>query len=156
VDFKNTILILTSNLGSHYLLDGIEADGSISQEAQDAVDQLLKATFRPEFLNRLDETVLYKPLSRDNIEKIVDLQLAQLNARLDDKQLVCTVSPEAKQYIIDSAYDPQYGARPLRRFIQHSVETLIAREIISGEYVPGDKLEVIMRDGEMVVQEVIL
>ncbi len=153
VDFKNTILILTSNLGSNYLLDGIDANGNISAEAQEAVQQLLKATFRPEFLNRLDETVLYKPLTRNNIEKIVDLQLAQLNTRLEDRQLHCTVSPEAKQFIIDSAYDPQYGARPLRRFIQHSVETLIAREIIAGEYVPGDQLEVAMKNGEMVVNE---
>ncbi len=151
VDFKNTIIILTSNLGSQYLLDGIDANGNISDEAKANVQQLLKATFRPEFLNRLDEIVFYKPLTRENIIKIVDLQLNEVNERLADKQISCTVTPEAKQFIIDSAYDPQYGARPLRRFIQHTVETLIAKEIIAGDYVPGDRLEVVMENGSMAV-----
>ena len=151
VDFKNTIIILTSNLCSQYLLDGIDANGNISDEAKANVQQLLKATFRPEFLNRLDEIVFYKPLTRENIIKIVDLQLNELNERLADKQISCTVTPEAKQFIIDSAYDPQYGARPLRRFIQHTVETLIAKEIIAGDYVPGDRLEVVMENGSMAV-----
>ena len=151
VDFKNTIIILTSNLGSQYLLDGIDANGNISDEAKANVQQLLKATFRPEFLNRLDEIVFYKPLTRENIIKIVDLQLNELNERLADKQISCTITPEAKQFIIDSAYDPQYGARPLRRFIQHTVETLIAKEIIAGDYVPGDSLEVVMENGSMAV-----
>ena len=122
VDFKNTILILTSNLGSEYLLNGITDNGEISEEARSQVEQLLKRSFRPEFLNRLDEIVFYKPLTKDNIVKIIDLQMDALNARLADKQLRCELTPEAKQFIIDAAYDPQYGARPLRRYLQHTVE----------------------------------
>lgn len=152
VDFKNTIIILTSNLGSQYLLNGIDEDGSISEAAKEDVQMLLRATFRPEFLNRLDEIVFYKPLTRENIEKIVDLQLSELNTRLVDKQLCCMVTPEAKQFIIDSAYDPQYGARPLRRFIQHTVETLIAKEVITGSYLPGEQLDVIYADDVLSVQ----
>ncbi len=151
VDFKNTIIILTSNLGSQYLLEGIGADGSITAEAKEQVEQLLRRSFRPEFLNRLDEIVFYKPLTRDNITKIIDLQVADLNARLAEKQLVCHVSDAAKKLIIEAAYDPQYGARPLRRYVQHTVETLIARKILKGDILPSTALRVDVENGELVV-----
>jgi len=151
VDFKNTIIILTSNLGSQYLLEGIDAQGFITEEAKAQVEQLLRRSFRPEFLNRLDEIVFYKPLTKDNITKIIDLQIADLNARLADKQLVCRVSDEAKALIIEAAYDPQYGARPLRRYVQHAVETLIARKILRGDILPGTTLEVTVENGELYV-----
>ena len=131
IDFKNTIIILTSNLGSQYLLDGIDANGEISQEAKDQVDQLLKRSFRPEFLNRLDEIVYYKPLTKENITSIVDLLIGSLNKRLADKQLTVELTPAAKTYVIDNGYDPLYGARPLRRFLQHTVETLVGRKMIA-------------------------
>ena len=127
VDFKNTIIILTSNLGSQYLLDGIDENGEIRQEAREQVDALLKQSFRPEFLNRLDEIVFYKPLTKDNVTHIIDLMVADINRRLEDKQLTVTLTPAAKDEIIESAYDPIYGARPLRRYLQHTVETLISK-----------------------------
>lgn len=142
VDFKNTIIILTSNLGSQYLLEGIAADGSITEAAKAQVSALLKQSFRPEFLNRLDEIVFYKPLTRENITGIIDLQLRDLNRRLADQQLRCTVTDAAKAFIIDAAYDPLYGARPLRRYVQHTVETLIARNILVGDVEPGGVLQV--------------
>ena len=151
VDFKNTILILTSNLGSEYLLNGITDNGEISKEARSQVEQLLKRSFRPEFLNRLDEIVFYKPLTKENIVKIIDLQMDALNARLADKQLRCELTPEAKQFIIDAAYDPQYGARPLRRYLQHTVETLLARRIVEGNVSPGATLRVEVRDDALQV-----
>ena len=151
VDFKNTILILTSNLGSEYLLKGITDNGEISEEARSQVEQLLKRSFRPEFLNRLDEIVFYKPLTKENIVKIIDLQMDALNARLADKQLRCELTPEAKQFIIDAAYDPQYGARPLRRYLQHTVETLLARRIVEGNVSPGATLRVEVRDDALQV-----
>ena len=152
VDFKNTIIILTSNLGSQYLLEGIDDAGNISQEARDQVEALLRRSFRPEFLNRLDEIVFYKPLTKENITKIIDLQINDLNKRLADKQLHCHVSDEAKQFIIDAAYDPQYGARPLRRYVQHTVETLIARKILKGDVLPGQTMEVAVQGGELCVE----
>ena len=142
VDFKNTILILTSNLGSTFLLDGIGPDGEITPEAREQVNALLKQSFRPEFLNRLDEIVFYKPLTRENIAAIVDLQIADLNRRLANKQLSCTVTPEAKRYIVEQGYDPIYGARPLRRYIEQRVETLIARKILADDLAPGTRLSV--------------
>ncbi len=151
VDFKNTILILTSNLGSEYLLNGITDNGEISEEARSQVEQLLKRSFRPEFLNRLDEIVFYKPLTKENIVKIIDLQMDALNARLADKQLRCELTPEAKHFIIDAAYDPQYGARPLRRYLQHTVETLLARRIVEGNVSPGATLRVEVRDDALQV-----
>ena len=151
VDFKNTILILTSNLGSEYLLNGITDNGEISEEARSQVEQLLKRSFHPEFLNRLDEIVFYKPLTKENIVKIIDLQMDALNARLADKQLHCELTPEAKQFIIDAAYDPQYGARPLRRYLQHTVETLLARRIVEGNVSPGATLRVEVRDDALQV-----
>ena len=152
VDFKNTIIILTSNLGSQYLLEGIDADGSITQEAKNAVNDLLRHSFRPEFLNRLDEIVFYKPLTKDNITHIIDLLVAELNRRLADKQLTVALTPAAKQYIIDSAYDPAFGARPLRRFVQHSVETLISRKIIADQVEEGDTLTVDCVNGQLTVE----
>ena len=152
VDFKNTILILTSNLGSQYLLEGINADGEISQEARDQVDQLLKRSFRPEFLNRLDEIVYYKPLTKENVTAIVDLLLGSLNRRLADKQLKVELTPAAKTYVIDNGYDPLYGARPLRRFLQHTVETLVSRKMIADEVLPDTTLVVDCQGDQLVVR----
>ncbi len=137
VDFKNTILIMTSNIGSQYLLEGIGTDGEISAQARELVNTELRAHFRPEFLNRLDETIFFKPLTRDNIGGIVELLLADLNGRLADKELFIRLTPEAKEYIIAEAYDPVYGARPLKRYLQKHVETLSARLILADEAAPG-------------------
>ena len=141
VDFKNTILIMTSNLGSEYILDGIQ-DGDITPEARAQVDRLLKTHFRPEFLNRIDEIVYYKPLTRDQISRIVELMLRSLNERLKDRQLQVTLTPEAMERVIDQGFDPVYGARPLKRFLQSRVETLIARRIIAADIQPGQTLVV--------------
>ena len=151
VDFKNTIIILTSNLGSQFLLDGIGPDGEISAEAREQVNELLKRSFRPEFLNRLDEIVFYKPLTKANITHIIDLMVHALNDRLAEKQLSCVLTDAAKQFIIDAAYNPIYGARPLRRYLQHTVETLISRQIIADRVQPGDTLTVDVWDGELSV-----
>ncbi|MBQ1743027.1 MAG: ATP-dependent chaperone ClpB [Oscillospiraceae bacterium] len=151
VDFKNTIIILTSNLGSQFLLDGIDERGEISEEARRQVSELLKRSFRPEFLNRLDEIVFYKPLTKENITHIIDLLVDDLNRRLADKQLTVELTDAAKQYIIDAAYDPIYGARPLRRYVQHTVETLIGRKIIADEVENGQTLKVDCKDGDLVV-----
>ena len=152
VDFKNTIIILTLNLGSQYLLDGIGADGEITNEAKEQVQTLLHRTFRPEFLNRLDEIVFYKPLSKENITGIIDLQIAALNRRLADKQLRCELTQAAKQFIIDAAYDPQFGARPLRRYVQHTVETLLAKKILEGSVQSGSTITVDTENGELVLR----
>ena len=148
VDFKNTIIILTSNLGSQYILDGIE-NGAITGAARAQVDALLKTSFRPEFLNRLDEIVYYKPLSKEEIGGVVDLLLARLKARLADKQLTLRVTDAAKRHIIDGGYDPVYGARPLKRYIQAKVETLVARAIIADDPAPGTVLTVDEKGGEL-------
>ena len=150
VDFKNTIIILTSNLGSQYLLDGIEPDGSISEEAQEAVMAELKRSFRPEFLNRLDETILFRPLTKDNLNGIIDIMVASLRKRLADRGLGLELTDEAKSLIIERGFDPLYGARPLRRYLQSSVETLIARRILSGEVAPDSTIVVDAEDGELV------
>ncbi|MBE6821945.1 MAG: ATP-dependent chaperone ClpB [Ruminococcaceae bacterium] len=142
VDFKNTIIILTSNLGSGAILEGIDADGKISDEAKNQVHAMLKQQFRPEFLNRLDEIVFYKPLTRNEIDRIVDLMMADLERRLEEKQLSVKLTPAAKQYIMDQGFDPVYGARPLRRFIQSKVETLIAKRIITADLKPRTVLTV--------------
>jgi ATP-dependent Clp protease ATP-binding subunit ClpB len=152
VDFKNTIIILTSNLGSQYLLDGIGPDGEISQQARDQVNGLLKQSFRPEFLNRLDEIVFYKPLTKANVTSIIDLMLAGLNRRLADKELTVELTDAARDFIIDAAYDPLYGARPLRRYLQHTVETLISRQIIADQVESGAKLTVDVQNGSLTVQ----
>ena len=140
VDFKNTILIMTSNIGSQYLLDGIQDDGSISEEARNLVMQDLRAHFRPEFLNRLDETIMFKPLTKDNIGHIVDLLMKDLNKRLADQELRVELSPAAKQFVIDGGYDPVYGARPLKRFVQKEVETSTAKLILGGQVSEGDTI----------------
>ena len=151
VDFKNTIIILTSNLGSQYLLEGITPDGSISDQAKANVEQLLKRSFRPEFLNRLDEIVFYKPLTRENVTAIIDLLIADLNRRLESQGLSVTLTEKAKAEIIDRSYDPAFGARPLRRYLQHSVETLIARKVIAGDVVEGGMLTVDVTEGQLTV-----
>lgn len=142
VDFKNTIIILTSNIGSAYILDGITESGEIEKNAVDKVNELLKASFRPEFLNRLDEIVFYKPLLKEDIKKIVDLMMIDLIKRLKDKNLILELSDEAKNYIIDKGYDPNYGARPLKRLIQSEVETLLAKKIIEGDIEQGSVMRV--------------
>ena len=152
VSFKNTIIILTSNLGSQFLLDGIDAGGEITPDARAQVEALLKRSFRPEFLNRLDEIVFYRPLTKENIIHILDLLAADLNRRLAGKRLTVTLTGAAKDFILDSAYDPIYGARPLRRFVQHSVETLIGKRIIAGQVEEGSTLTVDLRGGELAVE----
>ena len=151
VDFKNTIIILTSNLGSQYLIDGITADGEISDEAKEQVGALLKENFRPEFLNRLDEIVYYKPLTRDDVGKIAELLLKGLSKRLAEKQLGLEITPAAKRLIVENGYDPVYGARPLKRYLQSRIETLIARTIIAEELSQGDVIEVGEKNGDFVV-----
>jgi len=152
VDFKNTIIILTSNLGSQFLLDGIGADGEISEVARGQVNELLKRSFRPEFLNRLDEIVFYKPLTKDNVTHIIDLMVADLNRRLADKQLTVELTDAAKAQVIEAAYDPIYGARPLRRYLQHTVETLIGRKIIADQVEAGKTLVVDFEDAQLTVK----
>ena len=145
VDFKNTILIMTSNLGSEYILNGIE-DGELTAEAQGMVDRLLKTHFRPEFLNRIDEIVTYKPLTKAEISRIVGLMVDALNKRLTDKQLRVALTDAAMDSIIDQGFDPTFGARPLKRYLQSKVETLIARRIIAADVKPGDVLTVDVDD----------
>ena len=154
VDFKNTILIMTSNLGSEFILDGIR-EGEISPEARGQVDRLLKSHFRPEFLNRIDEIVYYKPLSRDQISSIVYLMLAGLNQRIADRRLSVELTESAMTYIIDQGFDPVYGARPLKRYLQSHVETLIARKIISGDVKPGSTMVVDLSEEGLVVSSII-
>ena len=152
VDFKNTILILTSNLGSESILNGINADGTIEESAKEQVRALLRRTFRPEFLNRLDEIVFYKPLTKENVTKIIDLQIAKLNDRLADQQIRCELTPAAKAAIVDAAYDPQYGARPLRRYVQHTVETMLSKRLLRGDVTPGQTVTVDAENGELVMK----
>jgi ATP-dependent Clp protease ATP-binding subunit ClpB len=149
VDFKNTIIILTSNLGSSILLDGIAEDGSLSQESLDGVQALLRQNFRPEFLNRLDEILCFKPLMKEQIRKIIDLQVKDLRSRLKDKELDLDISEEAKDQIIADSYDPAFGARPMKRYLQSTVETMIARKIIAGDYEPGQTIHIKVKDGAL-------
>ena len=150
VDFKNTILIMTSNIGSQYLLDGIEPNGEISEKAQEMVHKDLRAHFRPEFLNRLDEIIMFRPLTKDNIGHIVDLQIADLNRRLADQQLKIELTDAAKKYVVDGGYDPVYGARPLKRFVQKNVETLSAKLILGGDVHEGDTIVIdVGADGKL-------
>ena len=148
VDFKNTIIIMTSNLGSDIILDGIE-DGEISPQAREKVTMLLRNSFRPEFLNRIDETVFYKPLTRENIGGIIGLLIEELRSRLEDRQLGLRITEGAKDYIAEEGYDPQYGARPLKRFLQSKVETLAAKLIISEDPAPGSTLVIDYEGGEL-------
>ena len=152
VDFKNTIIIMTSNLGSDIILDGIDKNGEISDSARDGVSMLLKRSFRPEFLNRLDEIVFYKPLTKDNIKSIIDLLIKNLSLRLLKKRLYLEITDEAKNYVIDAAYDPMYGARPLKKFLQSRVETLIARKIISEDIAPDTVITVDYNGSELIAK----
>lgn len=151
VDFKNTIIILTSNLGSEYILEGIDKDGNISSEAEEKVNSLLKQSFRPEFLNRLSEIILYKPLKKEQIEKILDLLIEDLSKRLEDKQIKISLTDSAKGYLIDNGYDSAYGARPLKRFVQKKLETLIARKILEQVIVPNSNVEIDFDGNELVI-----
>ncbi len=147
VDFKNTVIILTSNLGSQFLLDGIGADGEITEDARASVDQLLKQSFRPEFLNRLDEIILFKPLQKSDISRIIDLCIKDINKRLADRDMHLKMTPAAITYCVDNGYDPQFGARPLKRFIQKNVETLAAKAILEGRIIEGNTILIDCRDG---------
>ncbi len=149
VDFKNTILIMTSNIGSQYLLDGIKEDGSISEECEQQVMEQLRGSFRPEFLNRLDEIIMFKPLTRENIGNIIDLMMKDVNARLSDQDVHIELSDAAKEYIVEGGYDPVYGARPLRRYLEKNVETLAARLIIAGEAGMGDTIVFDVENGKL-------
>ena len=153
VDFKNTILIMTSNIGSPYLLEGIEENGEIKQEARDAVERDLRAHFRPEFLNRLDEMIMFKPLTKENIGGIVELLLADLNKRLKDQELSIELTKAAKDYIIEGGYDPVYGARPLKRYVQKYVETLTAKLILAGNISAGSRIVIDVENDELVAHE---
>ena len=150
VDFKNTILILTSNLGSEFLLGGIREDGEIEASAKAQVEALLRRSFRPEFLNRLDEIVFYKPLTKANVTKIIDLQIAKLNDRLASQQIRVELTEAAKLAIVEESYDPQYGARPLRRYVQHTVETMLSKRLLRGEVLPGQTVTVDAQNGELI------
>ena len=151
VDFKNTIIIMTSNLGANVILESVGADGRISEQASQEVNRLLRATFRPELLNRIDEIITFNPLTKDEVKRIVDLMLANVTKRLSDKQLKLEVSPLAKDYIVDNGYDVSFGARPLKRFIQHNVETAIAKSILSGNVKPNSTLVVDVKDNELTI-----
>ena len=152
VDFKNTIIILTSNLGSDYILEGIQENGEISEEAKEKVQNLLKQSFRPEFLNRLDEIVFYKPLRKNEISKILELLIKDLERRLEDKHIKLELTQSAKDYLINNGYDEVYGARPLKRFVQKKLETLIARKILTQEILPNTKVVVDCKDNELVIK----
>ena len=152
VDFKNTILIMTSNIGASYLLEGIDSNGQIDEGAENAVMEELRAHFRPEFLNRLDETILFKPLTKDNITGIIRLIIDDLNRRLSDRELTVELSPEAQSFIVENAYDPVYGARPLKRYIQKYVETLSARLILADQVEQGDTIRIALRDEELTAE----
>ena len=149
VDFKNTIIIMTSNLGSQYLLDGIDADGNISPEAEKEVMEDLQGHFRPEFLNRLDEIIMFKPLSKENIGGILSLQMDDLNKRLSDREIKVALSPEAEHFVVEHGYDPVYGARPLKRFLQKHVETLSAKLILEDQVRQGDTILIDVKDGAL-------
>ena len=153
VDFKNTILIMTSNIGANYLLDGIESDGTISEDAENAVMTELRSRFRPEFLNRLDEIIMFHPLTKENIGGIIQLIIDDLNRRLSDRDLHLELTPEAKQFVVDNAYDPAYGARPLKRYIQKHVETLAARLILQDAVDEGDTILIDVKDGSLTAEK---
>ncbi len=149
VSFKNTIIIMTSNLGSTHLLDGIDADGHIDEKTRTQVMNLLKTSFRPEFLNRLDDTVLFKPLNKKEIKQIVELMLDELRARLSARDISLEVSDEVKDHIVEEGFDPVYGARPLKRFIQHHFETQLARSLVSGEITDGHTVRAELNEGAL-------
>jgi ATP-dependent Clp protease ATP-binding subunit ClpB len=152
VDFKNTIIILTSNLGSEYLLGGINADGVIEEAAKAQVHGLLRRSFRPEFLNRLDEIVFYKPLTKEDVTRIIDLLIGKLNERLAPQQIRVELTQKAKAFIVEEAYDPEFGARPLRRYVQHTVETMLSRKLLQGDLRPGSTVTVDEDQGQLILQ----
>ena len=149
VDFKNTILIMTSNIGSAYLLDGIDASGNISEESQQAVMNDLRAHFRPEFLNRLDEMIMFKPLTKENIYNIIDLLTEDVNKRLADKEISISLTEAAKNLVVEGGYDPTYGARPLKRYLQKNVETLAAKLMLKGDIGAGETIVIDVEDGKL-------
>ena len=151
VNFRNTIIILTSNIGSSFLLEGLTPAGEIAEEARAAVMASLRSTFRPEFLNRLDETVLFAPLTLDEIERIVELMFGELRGRLADRRITLEITPDARRFIAEQGFDPVYGARPLRRYIARQVETRIGRALLTGDVRDGAVVRVEVRDGELVV-----
>ena len=152
IDFKNTIIILTSNLGSEYILEGINEKGELTEEAKAKVEKLLKQSFRPEFLNRLDEIVFYKPLTQNETAKILDLLIADLNKRLENQEITIELTDNAKEYLIKNGYDPVYGARPLKRFVQKKVETLIAKEIIKQTILPKQKVIIDCKENDLIIK----
>jgi len=152
VDFKNTIIILTSNLGSDYILEGIKQNGEISDEAKEKVNMLLKQNFRPEFLNRLDEIIFYKPLMKNEVSKILELLLKDLENRLEDKQIKLELTENAKNYLIDNGYDEIYGARPLKRFVQKKLETLVARKILEQKILPNTTVNIECKENELCIE----
>ena len=152
VDFRNCIVIMTSNIGSPHLLDGIGEDGSLKEGVRDAVMEELRRHFRPEFLNRVDETVLFLPLRRDQVTRIVDLQMDRLRKRLEERKITLGITDAAREFIAGEAYDPVYGARPLKRYVQQYVETPLARELVSGRILDGQAVQIDVRDGELVFQ----
>lgn len=149
VDFKNTIIIMTSNIGSQYLLDGIDEKGNINAGAEDLVMNDLRNHFRPEFLNRLDEIIMFKPLTKNNISSIIDLLIKDVNKRLADKELTVELSPQARDFVIEHGFDPMYGARPLKRYIQKTVETLAAKLILGGNISAGSVIYINVQDGQL-------
>ena len=152
VDFKNTILIMTSNIGANYLLEGIREDGTLDEKCQELTMNDLKAHFRPEFLNRLDEIIMFKPLTKDNIHAIIDLLIADVNKRLTEKELRVELTDAAKNFVVDGGYDPMYGARPLKRYLQKNVETLAARLILTGNVGREDTILIDVKDGKLTAE----
>jgi ATP-dependent Clp protease ATP-binding subunit ClpB len=151
VDFRNTVVIMTSNVGSQYLLDGVTADGEIKPDARDRVMAELRGHFRPEFLNRVDDIVLFTPLVLSQIERIVEIQLQELRNRLAERQIELDINPDARRLIAEHGFDPVYGARPLRRYIAHEVETKIGRALMRGDISAGGKVQVTVDGGELAV-----
>ena len=149
VDFKNTILIMTSNIGAHFLLEGIQGDGTLTEESQSMVMNELRGHFRPEFLNRLDEIIMFKPLTKSNISGIIDLLVADVNKRLEEKELSIELTESAKGFVVEGGYDPMYGARPLKRYLQKHVETLAAKLILAGNVGRGDRIVIDAADGKL-------
>ena len=149
VDFKNTILIMTSNIGANYLLEGIKDDGSIDEQSQEMVMGDLKAHFRPEFLNRLDEIIMFKPLTKTNVRSIIDLLVADVNRRLEERELSVELTDAAKDFVVEGGYEPMYGARPLKRYLQKNVETLAAKLILAGDVGRGDTILIDVKDGKL-------
>ena len=153
VDFKNTIIILTSNLGSDIILDGIDKDGNITPEVEDRVNKMLRQTFRPEFLNRLNDIILYKPLKKEEISQILDLIMKELNERLEERRILIELTDNARHYLIENGYDVIYGARPLKRFVQKHLETLVARKILEQEITNSSRVLVDYVDGQLTLQK---